>query len=168
MGLIEETTNREKFLLEETKKAWLQLGLNSVTLSFSCGGDSMEDLSIEVFSLTNEPDISITYDEDVTKTVLYSNDLHLQNLFQTTLDNIITFTYKYVDFYVDSDGYYNGEDGNVEIYLNEEETEFIFEKDSTESFTEYITLCKDLNLTPEEEVLNPVIFEAIHSLLPHS
>ena len=104
---------------------WKELGVESCTMDFYCGGDSMGDTTF----------------------VLYGNGGTID------CDELLDFfddeVYKHVDFYVNSDGHYQGESGNVEIELNEDEDDFYYSKCSTSEWSETIDTTLKIELTPE-------------------
>jgi hypothetical protein len=110
--------------MEETQiiKLWKELGVDYVNFEFSCGGDSMNDTSIQIY---NESGEEIQCDEirDYIDDKVYSN----------------------VEFYVNSDGHYQGESGNVEIRLSddEDEEELTYSKSSTSEWSERLeSVCR--------------------------
>lgn len=106
----EEITNASN--LVEALKLWKKLKLKSATMTFSCGGDSMNDTS---FSFEDK------YGD------VASNEL--DSYFQDAV-------YNYVRFYEDSDGVYQGEAGTVEITLNDEKDGFNYVKNAKAEYTE--------------------------------
>ena len=97
---------------EKAIKLWKKLGVDKCEVEFSCGGDSMGDLD------------SMLYDKDG---VQINND-ELVEYF----NNVV---YDKVEFYVNSDGYYQGESGKVHIDLDTE-NEFTYSKDSESEYSE--------------------------------
>ena len=108
---------------------WQELGITSADFEFSCGGDSMNDTSLTF--ITKEGDV---VDDD-----------DLQHYF----DDVI---YKEVEFYVNSDGHYQGEFGNVEIELQSDDDEpyFTFSKTSQSEWTERFNEKQFVELTEDE------------------
>lgn len=116
---------------------WKENNVKQVNFIFDCGGDNMGDTSIEI------------YDE---------NDNLVEN--SEIEDYFDDKVYTHVQFYVNSDGHYQGENGVVEITLSEDFDEEDEDKDDSNSFvyfknarSEYSesysdTLC--VELTPEE------------------
>jgi hypothetical protein len=107
---------------------WQELGITSANFEFSCGGDSMNETTLTF--KTSEGDID---DDD------------LEHYF----DDVI---YKEVDFYVNSDGHYQGEFGNVEIELQSDDDEpyFTFRKTSKSEWTERLNESEFVELTEDE------------------
>jgi hypothetical protein len=99
--------------LTEIIKLWKELGVDYVNFEFSCGGDSMNDTSIQIY---NESGEKIECDE-----------------INTYIDDKI---YNEVEFYVNSDGHYQGESGNVEIRLSDDEEELDYSKSSQSEWSE--------------------------------
>lgn len=84
--------------IKETQEAvaeWKRLGIARGNMEFSCGGDSMNDYHFEFF------------DKD--------NNVVESEVLDSYFDMEI---FDAVEFYVNSDGHYMGESGNVEIELN--------------------------------------------------
>ena len=82
--------------MEKLIEEWKEKGVDRAEFEFSCGSDSMNDTSLVFFDK-----------ED--KEVIMSNKS------RETLDNDI---YKEVEFYVNSDGHYQGEHGTVLVEFN--------------------------------------------------
>jgi hypothetical protein len=112
---------------QELIKVWKENNIDHVNFNFSCGGDSMDETSIEI----------IDKDENLVGNSEISN----------YLDNEI---YNRVDFYEASDGHYMGESGNVHISLNDEETDFEYSKESESEWCEHTPFTETINLTDEE------------------
>jgi len=108
---------------------WQELGITSADFEFSCGGDSMNDTTLTF--TTKEGDV---VDDD-----------DLQHYF----DDVI---YKEVEFYVNSDGHYQGEFGNVEIELQSDDDEpyFTFSKTSQSEWNERFNEKQFVELTEDE------------------
>lgn len=117
----------EKEPIDLLIKEWLEKGVDRAEFEFSCGGDSMNDTSLVFFDK-----------ED--KEVIMSNES------RETLDNDI---YSNVEFYVNSDGHYQGEHGTVLVEFNVEENEFNYSKSATEEWSESFTDIIKLEITPE-------------------
>jgi len=130
----EQRLKREERLKEQKAsvlKLWGELKIKEVHFVFSCGGDSMNDTSIEVYNSNDELlDCEIVTD--------------IENYF----DDVV---YDNVNFYVNSDGHYMGEDGKVIITLDEDdEDEFMYYKESEEEWCEHTPFTEKINLTDEE------------------
>jgi hypothetical protein len=103
-------------LLNGAIELWKYLGVEFVSVPFNCGGDSMNEIEFEL------------YDKNKNRITEPSQEVgELLSYF----DNVI---YDEVDFYVNSDGHYQGEYGTVEITFNDEN--FDYYKDSTEEYEE--------------------------------
>jgi hypothetical protein len=116
---------------QELIKVWKENNIDHVNFNFSCGGDSMDETSIEIFD----------NDENLVENSEISN----------YLDNEI---YNRVDFYEASDGHYMGENGVVEITLIEddgdEEPYLSYNKQSTSEWYETFYETTKFTLTDEE------------------
>jgi hypothetical protein len=138
---------KQELNVETIIQLWKQLEVTSVSFIFNCGGDSMNDTSIEIH----------TKNGDITNDVLHDY-----------IDNVV---YNEVEFYVNSDGHYQGESGVVEITLEDEGEgeELVFRKDAQSEWNEqqsdriYIKLNETeqafvgkniLNINGEESNLN--------------
>lgn len=129
---MEEQRQARLKMLSEGKlialEKWKEHNVDHVDFIFSCGGDSMEDTSIEIYDkegkLIEVPEISDYFDEAV---------------------------YHNVNFYEASDGVYMGESGTVLITLDEDdEDEFYYSKDSQEEWSEHTPFTEKIDLTDEE------------------
>ena len=110
---------------EEAVKLWKELGVTSATMDFYCGGDSMGE----------------------TTWALYTDEGHIENSdLESYLDDEV---YRRVDFYVNSDGHYQGESGNVEVELYDDEDDFSYSKSSTSEYSESYSSTIEIELTPE-------------------
>jgi hypothetical protein len=132
---VEEQRLKKEERLKEQKasvlKLWGELKIKEVHFVFSCGGDSMGDTSIEVYN-TNDDLLDCEIVTDI------------ENYF----DDVV---YDNVNFYVNSDGHYMGEDGKVIITLDEDdEDEFMYYKESEEEWCEHTPFTEKINLTDEE------------------
>lgn len=114
-------------MAENIIKIWKEKNIDHVNFNFSCGGDSMNDTSIEIFDKEGE----LVQDSELET---YFNDK----------------TYNNVEFYVNSDGHYQGEFGVVEITLNDEEDDFEYSKSSSSEWTESTENEVEIELTDEE------------------
>jgi hypothetical protein len=117
----------EKEPIDLLIKEWLEKGVDRAEFEFSCGGDSMNDTSLVFFDKEN-------------KEVIMSNES------RETLDNDI---YSNVEFYVNSDGHYQGEHGTVLVEFNVEENEFNYSKSATEEWSESFSDIITIEITPE-------------------
>lgn len=118
---------------------WKKLGITSCTMNFSCGGDSMNDYDFTFYKTNdkkgkNQPaQIEVECPE-------------LQDYFDKEVFNQI-------EFYVNSDGHYIGESGNVEITLedeDEEEPEFTYSKSAQAEWSERSINVIGITLTKKE------------------
>ena len=113
--------------MQEIIKIWKEKNIDHINFNFSCGGDSMNDTSIEIFDKEGE----LVEDSELEK---YFDDQ----------------TYKNVEFYVNSDGHYQGEFGVVEITLNDEEDDFSYSKSSSSEWNESCDNNVDIELSDKE------------------
>lgn len=113
--------------METMIKDWKEAGIGYAKFIFSCGGDSMNDCHFEYFTEDHDEIPSFEH--------------------ETELGDIL---FKRVEFYVNSDGHYMGEDGTVTIELNEEEDDFYFSKEAEAEYCERITSEVAAVLTDEE------------------
>ena len=112
---------------EKIIKLWKELGVEQVIFNFDCGGDNMgnTDWSIETATgSTHNQEIEDYFDDQV---------------------------YRNVDFYVNSDGHYQGESGQVIIELVEDdEPYFSYSKQAKSEWSEIITNNVEIKLTEKE------------------
>lgn len=113
--------------MEELIKEWLEKGVDRAEFEFSCGGDSMNDTNLVFFDKEN-------------------NEIIMSNESKETLDNDI---YNNVEFYVNSDGHYQGEHGTVLIEFNAEDNEFNYIKSATSEWSESFSDTIEIEVTPE-------------------
>jgi hypothetical protein len=111
----------------EIIKIWKELGVDEVRFEFSCGGDSMNDTSIII---EDDKGVSIESQE-------------LSDYFEDVV-------YQRVEFYVNSDGHYQGESGSVIIRLDDEGEDFDFNKCSTSEWSERHQSKTQVELTDEQ------------------
>lgn len=111
----------------EIIKLWKELGVDYVNFEFSCGGDSMNDTSIQI------------YDDK-------GSEIDCVEIRDYIDDKI----YVKVDFYEASDGHYLGEAGNVEIRLSADEEELEYSKSSQSEWCERITSNLEIELEEKE------------------
>lgn len=114
-------------MAENIIKIWKEKNIDHVNFNFSCGGDSMNDTSIEIFDKEGK----LVQDSEVED---YFNDQ----------------TYNNVEFYENSDGHYQGEFGVVTITLNDEEDDFEYSKSSSSEWSESSVNEAEIELTDEE------------------
>lgn len=108
-------------------KIWKEKNIDHINFNFSCGGDSMNDTSIEIFDKEGE----------------LVQDSELETYFDDK-------TYNNVEFYVNSDGHYQGEFGVVEITLNDEEDDFEYSKSSSSEWSESSVNEVEIELSDKE------------------
>jgi hypothetical protein len=121
-------------LQEQVVKKWKELGISRAEFEFNCGGDSMNDTTLNF------------YDEN--DKVITENVSDLEYYFD---DNV----YKNVTFYEASDGHYQGEAGVVTIELDTEskdeaEHSFTYSKSSEAEYNETFTEVTEIKLTDEQ------------------
>jgi len=114
-------------MTQEIIKLWKENKIDYIEFRFSCGGDSMNDTEITI------------YDEDFNEV----ENSEISDYF----DNEV---YKEVEFYVNSDGHYLGESGEVIIRLNEAGDDFEYSKNSTSEWSEQVTEEAEIELTDDE------------------
>jgi len=108
--------------ITEAVSEWKRLGIDNANMEFSCGGDSMSDYSFTFYTknksaVTGRPEnIEVESEELV---VFFDRQI-----------------FDDVEFYVNSDGHYIGESGNVVITLNDDEDGFEYDKQSQSEWSE--------------------------------
>ena len=115
---------------KEVIQLWKENGVESIDYEFDCGGDSMNETTLNI--LDKEGNIIECKEiEDYFENVIYNE----------------------VEFYVNSDGHYMGERGNVYVYLEEEDEEepyFTYSKSSMEEYNEREDFDVMIELSDEE------------------
>ena len=111
----------------EIVQLWKELNVARINFEFSCGGDSMNDTTITIHGED---------DEEIENETL-----------KTYFDNEV---YNAVEFYVNSDGHYQGESGYVNITLDEDGETFNYSKYSESEWTETLTTTTQVELTDEQ------------------
>jgi len=128
---IEEQRLERERMLEGRKtialQKWKEHNVDRVEFIFICGGDSMEDTSIEIYD-KNENIIEVSEIADYIDEAVYNN----------------------VEFYEASDGVYMGEQGTVIITLSDDEDNFDYSKSSEEEWCENTPFTEKFVLTDEE------------------
>lgn len=109
------TNMKEKTALEEVIDLWKELQVDYLNFEFSCGGDSMNDTCIQIYDVNG-------------------NEVSCSEISDYIDDEI----YKRVEFYVNSDGHYIGEAGNVNVRLSDDEEEFEYSKSSQSEWSESV------------------------------
>ena len=119
---------KEKTTKEQIIELWKKLNVTSVDFKFSCGGDSMNDTEIEIYT---------------------KNGVIVNDEIETFIDNEV---YREVNFYEASDGHYQGESGVVEIVLEGEgeDEDFVYSKSSESEWSENFTEVVKVKLTDTE------------------
>ena len=119
--------------MSEEKKIielWKENGVESINFEFDCGGDYMGETTLNILDKKGEL-IECKEIEDYFDRKIYDN----------------------VEFYVNSDGHYMGERGNVYVYLEEEDKEepyFSYSKSSMEEYNEREEFDVMIELSDEE------------------
>ena len=111
---------------QEIIQLWNELEITHIDFEFTCGGDSMNDTTLNIHK---------------------GDDIIENETLSSYFDNEV---YKRIDFYVNSDGHYMGESGNVLIELNDEGDEFNYMKSAQSEWCERITTDVEVELTDEE------------------
>lgn len=111
---------------KDTIKLWNEKNIKYCEMEFSCGGDSMNDYTFTYFTEADS-----------------FHDSDLDNYF----DNEV---YHNVNFYVNSDGHYLGENGIVHIELDDEGENFTYSKSAQSEWTETIDSELLIQLTDEQ------------------
>lgn len=118
---------------QEAIQEWKKLKIVKAEFEFSCGGDSMNDTTINFFNKENG----------------FIQSPNLENYFDDQV-------YKNVTFYEASDGHYQGEAGIVYIELDDEsddeaDHEFTYSKSAQAEYNESFTEVMDIKLTAEQK-----------------
>lgn len=103
---------------------WKKLDVGSVIFNFSCGGDSMNDTDLFVNNKSGN---------------LYVETNENKEDLATLIDYFDSQVYEEVEFYVNSDGHYQGESGIVEITLSDDADDFYYCKSSRSEWCENVT-----------------------------
>jgi hypothetical protein len=112
--------------VEKIIQLWNELEITHIDFEFTCGGDSMNDTTLNI----------------------HKGDEIIENdTISTYFDNEV---YNAVEFYVNSDGHYMGENGNVLIEMNDEGDGFNFMKSAQSEWCERITSEVEVEVTDEE------------------
>lgn len=106
---------------------WRELGISYANYEFDCGGDSMGSTTLTLIGKDGEQ-ISNQEIEDYIENEIYNR----------------------VEFYVNSDGHYQGEAGTVEITLDEDGEDFSYCKSSTSEWCESLTSEIQIELDEKE------------------
>lgn len=122
----------------EAVKLWKELGITNCDMEFSCGGDSMNDYNFTFYKPNDD------------KKKNAPAEIGVQNAeLESYFDNEV---FNQVEFYVNSDGHYQGEFGNVYIELDdsdedEEEHTFTYSKSSKSEWSERIEETMEIKLS---------------------
>jgi hypothetical protein len=110
------SNNQQENQEEKTvHQIWRELGISYANYQFSCGGDSMNETTLTLTGKDGE-EISNQEIEDYIEDEIYNR----------------------VEFYVNSDGHYMGESGDVKITLEDGEDDFCYSKSSQSEWNENI------------------------------
>lgn len=112
---------------EQIIQLWKEKGVESINYEFDCGGDNMGETTLNILDKEGEL-IECKEIEDYFENKIYDN----------------------VEFYVNSDGHYMGERGNVYVYLNDEQDGFDYSKSSMEEYNEREDFDVMIELSDEE------------------
>lgn len=112
--------------LKDVIKLWKKLKIKECILTFDCGGDNMGSTD---FIFTDVDDKEI---ESAELTAFFNEAI-----------------YNNVEFYVNSDGHYQGESGTVTITYNEDEKDFDYDKSATSEWSESCRNIMEVELTDE-------------------
>jgi hypothetical protein len=114
---------------EQIIQLWKEKGVESINYEFDCGGDNMGETTLNILD-KEENLIECKEIEDYFENKIYDN----------------------VEFYVNSDGHYMGERGNVYVTLEEEDEEpyFSYSKSSMEEYNEREDFDVMIELSDEE------------------
>lgn len=119
-------TKKVETEVSQEVKLWKENKIKECVMEFSCGGDSMNDYDFVFYNNKNK---QVECEE-------------LKDYF----DDVV---FREVEFYVNSDGHYIGEFGEVRITLNDED-EFEYEKSSKSEWSERYSEKIPIGITPEE------------------
>lgn len=112
--------------VEKIIQLWKELEITHIDFEFTCGGDSMNDTTLNI----------------------HKGDEVIENeTISTYFDRVV---YDRVEFYVNSDGHYMGENGNVLIELNDEGDDFDYMKSAQSEWCERMESDVEVELTDEE------------------
>jgi hypothetical protein len=106
---------------------WKENKIKECVMEFSCGGDNMNDYDFVFYNNKNK---QVECEE-------------LKDYF----DDVV---FRQVEFYVNSDGHYIGEFGQVVITLNDDEDDFEYDKQSKSEWSERYSEKIPIGITPEE------------------
>lgn len=121
----------------EAVKLWKELGITHANMEFSCGGDSMNDYTFTFYKPNDNKKKNAPEEVEV-------QNAELESYFDNEVFNE-------VEFYVNSDGHYIGEHGNVYIELDdsdedEEEHIFCYSKSAQSEWSERVEETMEIKL----------------------
>ena len=122
---------------------WKKHNIGHVEFDFYCGGDSMGDTTLRIYDKKGK---ALHEDINFERENGSSWGEYKERILTLIEDKI----YADVEFYVNSDGHYQGESGMVEMTFNEEESMFDCSKSSESEWSERETNNILLDLTKEE------------------
>ena len=122
---------------EEAIVLWKANNITECICEFSCGGDSMND--IDFYFHTKEGKVDLPELTDYFDSEVYNN----------------------VEFYVNSDGHYIGEAGEVVIVLEDDEEDFSYTKNAESEWSETFSDVGNLKLTKDYEDFLKTFVESI-------
>ena len=118
---------KQKTQVETIIALWKELEITNVNFNFNCGGDSMNDTDITIHTKNGE----------ITNDVIH--------------DYFDVVVYDKVEFYVNSDGHYQGEFGVVEITLEDDDDDFSYSKSAESEWNEQQSENVSIKLTDIEQ-----------------
>jgi hypothetical protein len=130
---------------------WKKHNIDHVEFDFYCGGDSMGDTTLRIYDKKGQ---SLNDKIDFERENGSSWGTYNERILTLIEDKI----YADVEFYVNSDGHYQGESGMVEMTFNEEESMFDCSKSSESEWSERETNNILVDITKEEfEFINKYV-----------
>ena len=130
---------------------WKKHNIGHVEFDFYCGGDSMGDTTLRIYDKKGQ---SLNDKIDFERENGSSWGEYKERILTLIEDKI----YADVEFYVNSDGHYQGESGMVEMTFDEEESMFDCSKSSESEWSERETNNILVDLTKEEfEFINKYV-----------
>ena len=98
---------------------WHKNNIRECDCEFSCGGDSMNDTTFTFYDKNGD---KVNNEDTAGIEAFFEDDM-----------------YRKVEFYVNSDGHYMGEFGNVMIEVDDDEKQFTYSKSSSSEWSETFT-----------------------------
>jgi hypothetical protein len=130
---------------------WKKHNIDHVEFDFYCGGDSMGDTTLRIYDKKGQ---SLNDKIDFERENGSSWGEYKERILTLIEDKI----YADVEFYVNSDGHYQGESGMVEMTFDEEESMFDCSKSSESEWSERETNNILVDITKEEfEFINKYV-----------